>query len=95
MKVENNEEYEYLEVDVTKVLFSTVYLKVPKGFDRNLLKLTKILTRAAKETCDKSDWDGWSEDVEVGDIKETSEKYATVYRVYDVSDDKGDRGYEK
>ena len=76
------EEYKYLEVEISKKLFTTVYLKVPKNFDNNISSI--ILSKAAEETCDRMDWDdyGWEETIEWENIKEVSEKTANEYKVY-------------
>lgn len=86
--MEEEQEYEYYEVDVTKKAFSTVFIKVPKG-EELTWKHNKIITNAAVETLDSGDWDdyGWSEDLETYGIKKVSEKDATCYEVYDATKD--------
>ncbi len=85
--MEEEQEYDYYEVEVAKRSHSTVFIKVPKG-EKVTSKNTKIITNAAVETLDKYDWDdyGWSDDLETYGIKKVSEKEATSYEVYDATE---------
>lgn len=84
-----NDEYKYLEVTVIKKSYSTVFLKVKKDFVWNTVRnKCALLGKAAKETCDRFDWDdfGWEDDVEYNEIKLVDEQEALQYKVYEVKD---------
>ena len=82
-----NEKYKYLEIEVTRMQGSLVFLKVPKDFDhRACVNLQEILAAACVETCRDSDWDahGWEDTVEWQSIKPVTEKEAELYQMYKV-----------
>jgi hypothetical protein len=79
--------FKYIEVEVTRMEHSTVFLKVPQDFDTKLIKRrSEILAKACKETLSDFDWDkdGWEHEIEWQSIKEVPEKEATAYKVYEV-----------
>jgi hypothetical protein len=79
--------FKYIEVEVTRKQFSTVYLKVPQEFDTNSIKRKgDILVQACKKTLGDFDWETpfMDDDVEWQSIKEVSEEEATAYQVYEV-----------
>jgi len=49
-------EYKYLEIEVTKALFSTVFLKVPKNWTYKNINST-IIYKAVIETLTDYDWE--------------------------------------
>jgi hypothetical protein len=85
LPTEPKPEFKYLEVEVTRIEGTTLYLKVPYNFNRKNLSI-KLLVNACKETCEEYDWDnsGWEHDVELQSVKEVTEKDATAYNVYEV-----------
>lgn len=82
----NNEqtEYEYLCVEVTRSEGTEIYLKVPKGWVPS--ENDMVLGRAAKETTTEDDWDkyGWAQAVEWQSHKPVSAEEANQFKVFDV-----------
>jgi hypothetical protein len=85
MSEEQNDQYEYLEVEVTRTQGTTVMMRVPKGFDRKNLK-GDLLAKACKDTVEDYEWDsyGWEGTVEWQAIKSIPKEEATQYVVYNV-----------
>lgn len=84
-----NPDFKYLEVEVTRVEGTTLYLKVPWNFDVKTLRRSsgnKILIDACKETVGDYDWDdfGWEDTLEVQSVKSVEEKEATAYETFEV-----------
>lgn len=85
--MEEEQEYDYYEVEVVKKSYTMVYIKLPKG-EVITPKDGKLITEATVETIDKHDWDdyGWADDLDVGRVKKISEENATCYEVYDATE---------
>lgn len=82
--VVSEQTHKYLQVEITRMQGTLVFLKVPKDFDSKARGFKEILKAAAVETCDEYDWDshGWEDTVEWQSIKEAPEAEAQKYDVY-------------
>jgi hypothetical protein len=81
-----NQEFEYIEVEVSRSEVTSVFLKVPKGWKPSG-KDYKLIGRAAKETTEDSDWDKWlwEQNVDIIRCKPATEKDALSYSVFDAT----------
>ena len=83
-------QFKYLEIEVTRLQSSIIYVRVPGDFDKSKLHREhgkdSIISKACQKTLSTYDWDdmGWEQDVECQSVKEVSEQVATAYEVYDV-----------
>ena len=81
------EEYEYLEIDISRQQTSTICLKVPKGWRPNCKKgRAFILEEAQKMSNYDWDSDGWELTLEQEGLKICSEKEAIGWDFLDVTD---------
>lgn len=79
-----NQEFEYIEVKVSRSEVTSVFLKVPKGW-KPQGKDYKLIGRAAKETTEDCDWDNWlwEQNVDIISVKPATEGEALSYSVFD------------
>ncbi len=79
-----SKEYKYLEVNVERTQFTTIYLKVPLDFNKKRIP-REMLLKACEETLDESDWAWSNADAEInqGLITEVSESVAKEYDVFE------------
>lgn len=91
--------FEFLRVEVTRAQGTELYMKVPKGW-RPTGRNSRVLGKAAMETTERSDWDGygWEQTVELQSCAVVAEKEARAYAIYEVTPEpsspnaKGSRG---
>jgi hypothetical protein len=86
--MEEEQEYEYYEVEVTKKAYASVYIRVPKGVEITF-RDSRVISAATIETVGDYDWDdyGWEGDLETGGIWKVSEDKVGGYDVYDATKD--------
>jgi len=88
LPVKKETETKFIEIEVTKVLGTTLFLKVPKSWTYKNICI-KDLVRAINQDISDSDWDdcGWEQTLEWESIKEVSENEAKQYSVYDLTEE--------
>lgn len=85
--VKKETETKFIEIEITKILGTTLYLKVPKSWTyKNIC--TEDLVKAINRDIPDSDWDdcGWERTLEWEGIKEVPEVVAKQYKVFDLTE---------
>lgn len=84
--MENQEEnFDYIKVDVARLSHTDIYLKVPKNWNPN--RNRKLLGQAAYETTKDYDWDsfGWENNLEVNGWSVVKKEESERYLVFDAT----------
>ena len=86
MKTPEENQSEYLRVEITRTQATEIYLKVPKGWRPSPRSSQNIIIKAALETTSESDWRSydWGDRVDVNGWEPVDEKEAKQFQIFDV-----------